>query len=250
MEHRSGGDLGYKQKVVADRAGPLKAVHSLLPPGSYLSANGGGNSANNLRRQFATAIRRRLSELARGARRRRGSVSHHGQHGRRRDQRSRSVEVCLKPISAATIASIVAKSWRIDGDLDDINDGVVDSSGKSASRLQTDKADGLKSESISVRLVEKCNDGSRLFQLTRKNNNQLFGIHLRADSDGLFISRMLDDEHFAYHQEAVEMLHVNDRVLAIQGVPSRLLTPEDIQVLVRDSLIINIKVATLCVSYE
>ena len=244
MEHRRVGDLPHKRKVVMDKASPLKAVHSLLPPSSYFSANGGGNSANNLKRQFASAMKRRLSELARGTRVIRRSVSCHEQDGRRGDQRSRSVEVCFKPTSAATIASIVGKSWKRDGGLDD-GHGMVDSSGKLESRLQIDKANGLTSESISVRLVDKCNDGSRLFQLTRENNNQLFGIHLREDSDGLFISRMLDDEHFAY-QEGAEMLHVNDRVLAIQGVSSRLLTAEDIQLLVRDSLVIIIKVATVC----
>lgn len=93
--------------------------------------------------------------------------------------------------------------------------------------------------SVKVNFVEKCDNGAYLIQFQRNTTTQAFGLFFNLDADGFYISRLAKEQHIRVCQK---YLHVNDRVLAIQGVPSKLLSAEGIRGLLQGCHLVTIKV--------
>ncbi|EUB59056.1 hypothetical protein EGR_06048 [Echinococcus granulosus] len=92
--------------------------------------------------------------------------------------------------------------------------------------------------SVKVNFVEKCDNGAYLIQFQRNTTTQAFGLFFNLDADGFYISRLAKEQHIRVCQK---YLHVNDRVLAIQGVPSKLLSAEGIRGLLQGCHLVTIK---------
>ncbi|KAL5109217.1 hypothetical protein TcWFU_007502 [Taenia crassiceps] len=96
-----------------------------------------------------------------------------------------------------------------------------------------------KNAEVRVNFVEKCDSGAYLIQFQRNTTAQAFGLFFNLDADGFYISRLAKEQHIRACQK---YLHVNDRVLAIQGVPSKLLSAEGIRGLLQGCHLVTIKV--------
>ncbi|KAL5966476.1 hypothetical protein TSMEX_005851 [Taenia solium] len=92
---------------------------------------------------------------------------------------------------------------------------------------------------VKVNFVEKCDSGAYLIQFQRTTTTQAFGLFFNRDDNGFYISRLAKEQHIRACQK---YLHVNDRVLAIQGVPSKLLSAEGIRGLLQGCHLVTIKV--------
>lgn len=92
---------------------------------------------------------------------------------------------------------------------------------------------------VKVNFVERCDNGAYLIQFQRNTTKQAFGLFFNLDANGFYISRLAKEQHIRTCQK---YLHVNDRVLAIQGVPSKLLSIESIRGLLQGCHLATIKV--------
>ncbi|VDL61038.1 unnamed protein product [Hymenolepis diminuta] len=97
-------------------------------------------------------------------------------------------------------------------------------------------------EDVGVFLIEKSSDGTYIIQFKRESPIHKFGVFFNSDDNGYYISKQTRELQC---QNASFILHSHDRVLSIQGVPSKLLTPHGIKELLQGSHVMNIKIAPL-----
>ncbi|KAM7536707.1 hypothetical protein Aperf_G00000086162 [Anoplocephala perfoliata] len=95
-------------------------------------------------------------------------------------------------------------------------------------------------EGIEVHLMEKYSDGTYLVQFRRSSSSQRFGVYFSSDANGYYISKQTRNKQC---QNNTFSIHAYDRVLSIQGVPSKLLSPNGIQEMLQGCLIMNVKIA-------
>ncbi|VDM17879.1 unnamed protein product [Hydatigera taeniaeformis] len=98
---------------------------------------------------------------------------------------------------------------------------------------------------VKVNFIEKCDSGAYLIQFQRNTTTQPFGLFFHLDANGFYISRLANEQHIRACQN---YLHVNDRVLAIQGVPSKFLSTEGIRGLLHGCHLVTIKVLPVSTS--
>ncbi|VDN99250.1 unnamed protein product [Rodentolepis nana] len=98
---------------------------------------------------------------------------------------------------------------------------------------------------VDIVLVEKSSDGTYIIQFKRQSPYHRFGVFFNSDDNGYYISKQTGELQC---QNAPFVLHSHDRVLSIQGVPSKLLTPCGIKELLQGCHVMTIKIAPLSVN--
>uniref|UniRef100_A0A5K3F2Z6 PDZ domain-containing protein n=1 Tax=Mesocestoides corti TaxID=53468 RepID=A0A5K3F2Z6_MESCO len=88
-------------------------------------------------------------------------------------------------------------------------------------------------------LIKRSTDGSRLIQMKRRSISDQFGIFIKTDSEGLYVSRLGNQDHVKGERA---FLRTGDRVLEVQNVPARGLDTGTVRSLLQGCHVATIRV--------